>query len=267
MNAASGVDSPQPSSATCRHPRPARRRSDRTRLGAHPRPSPATSPSPGRPARAPRSAARGPRRQADQEKSNGTVSNTATPGEQQAASGRATGLRPPTPSASRAASTSSRSCGSDPPAPSRAPSRSPLERQPAPRAPPPGGRTGPRRRGARKRRLARQALTQQATKRIHVRAAVHLHRRGSAPEQHSRSSRASPARPSAVRQPRRQPEIRQIHVVARVEQDIRGLDVAMHQPAFVREVERVSDLRAHRDGPLRAQRPLAQQLLQIAPST
>ena len=61
--------------------------------------------------------------------------------------------------------------------------------------------------------------------------------------------------PCVVEAPR-EPEVGEIDVLRAVEQDVRRLDVAVHESARVRRVERCGDLRADRDRPRRLERAL-----------
>jgi len=60
------------------------------------------------------------------------------------------------------------------------------------------------------------------------------------------------------------PEVGQVRVIRVADQDVRGLDVAVHQPARVRRVERGGYLRGDRDRALRLQRPVGEQRAQVA---
>ena len=118
-----------------------------------------------------------------------------------------------------------------------------------------------------KRRPARQALIQQATERVDIGPAVHL-LAADLLRSHivDRAQRASlGGQPVSISEPAGEAEVGQIHVLVRVEQHVRGLDVSVHQPAFMRGVERVRDLRADRDRPLGTGRVLAQELPEISP--
>ena len=63
----------------------------------------------------------------------------------------------------------------------------------------------------------------------------------------------------------RHPEVGQVGVLVLGDQDVAGLDVAVHEPASVRRVERPRHLRDDRERPPRLQRPgAAQERAQIA---
>ena len=67
-----------------------------------------------------------------------------------------------------------------------------------------------------------------------------------------------------------QAEIRQVHVIRqarpRIDQHVRGLDIAVHQPRPVRRIQRAGHRRDHRRHPDRGQRPLpAQQPPHVTP--
>ena len=105
--------------------------------------------------------------------------------------------------------------------------------------------------------LAGQALVEHAAERVDVGAGVHrpaleLLRR----EIGGRADGGPrPLRRSVV-EPPRQPEVGEIDVLRAVEQDVRRLDVAVHETARVRGVERCGDLRADGDRPGRLERAL-----------
>ena len=105
----------------------------------------------------------------------------------------------------------------------------------------------------------REALEEHTAKRVHVRPSVGrlvgdlLRRRVvDRPGKMRRSARIDIGIA-------RQPEVRQIAVLApalRRHEDVRGLDVPMHETPLVRGVERLADLRAQLERPNRLQRPL-----------
>ena len=113
----------------------------------------------------------------------------------------------------------------------------------------------------------RQALVEEAGERVLVGASVDLlpldllgsDVRG----RPQRETRVEARR--LIREAAGEPEVGQVDVTATVEQDVRGLDIAVHEALCMRGVERVRDLRADRDSQPRIQLLLVrEQLLQIA---
>ena len=107
--------------------------------------------------------------------------------------------------------------------------------------------------------LAGEHKAEQAAERVHVHARVH-------PLAADLLRRDVVERPDPVAGLRRarsrervlgEPEVGQVHVVLGTEQDVRGLDVAVHEPGVVRGVQRRADLRDHARRPLRRELSLA----------
>ena len=76
---------------------------------------------------------------------------------------------------------------------------------------------------------------------------------------------SSPAHAFVVVEAPREPEVGEIDMLRAVEQDVRRLDVAVHEAACVRSVQRGRDLRADRDRPAGSSAPFgSEQRAEIA---
>jgi len=115
-------------------------------------------------------------------------------------------------------------------------------------------------------RLTREALVEETTQRVEVRSAVHLLAsdllRGDVVDRAQRLG-SSQRRPRLA-QASSQAEVGQVHMLALVQQDVRGLDVSVHKAARVSRIECVCDLGDKQKSPARLHGTLvAQETLQI----
>ena len=120
-------------------------------------------------------------------------------------------------------------------------------------------------RGPVERRLAGERLVEHATERVDVGARVHL----PALDLLGRAVLDRPDEGAGPRQPGRRElldrtEVGEVSAVARADEDVRGLHVAVDEPACVRRVERGCDLAHNRERPPHGQRALVgDQRLQV----
>src|SRR5581483_8046396 len=119
--------------------------------------------------------------------------------------------------------------------------------------------------GPAKRRAARQARVHQAGERVDVGAAVE--RLAADFLRCDVVDRAEEARlrRAMLADALRQAEVRQVHVVVAVDQDVRRLHVAVDEPAAVSGVQRGCDLRTKADGAARFELRRTQELLEVGP--
>jgi hypothetical protein len=123
---------------------------------------------------------------------------------------------------------------------------------------------------AAERRPPGQALVQQAAERVEVGAPVQVVTAnllgGDVVDSAERAARSDTGR--LLRQSSGEPEVGQVAVATHVDQNVRRLDVAVHETALVRGVERVRDLFQQRQCALRREDSLlGQQVFQVVPST